>query len=345
MKLGRRFAQGVMGVVMVASAVVVAAPHPAQAAGVLDRRTLLESALTRQAVFQATESALKLTDEAVLAELIKDKTLKEVIEANKGNVADVEKTADQLLQSKVSALETATLITSADSKVFNDKIDERVKNLIEKDRELATATLRNRLIEQALLAATEDATKLSESDMFTRLAKGNSYAKIIADANTKVKLADVEKSALTDFTNSVDSLVKAGYLTKVLAERVESGKAVELGLMLRENMVSHDYLRRDVMTQRALINATATATKLADKDIRAKLVEGKTFADIWKTAKVTASDVLTAAEKSMTDEVKTLLDTKVIDQIEADFLTAHLTTRLTYISNSPLYASALHLSK
>ncbi len=312
-------------------AVTLIAPGVAGAQQILNSDTYIPADIARQSLFQSAADALGISEDDLLAQLTGDKTLQDVINAHGGNVAAIEQQAQQVEKDKVGALVSSGLL----DKTQGDKILAGASQALDygmtKDRTLAAAELQDRLSRQSLLQATETATNLTDTQIADLLAKGETFSQIVKDNGGNID--DVEQAAQQQFKDGVANLVKNGDLPQSQADKVNDGFDKKMDFQLRQDTTLHDRVRRDIITDHAMIDATAKSTGLTPEQVRDRLAQGKTFDEIVRNNGGNINEVQKVAGEQIRDTTQQLVKNGVIGPVQADYLTHNLDKRLDYVGH------------
>ena len=152
----------------------------------------------------------------------------------------------------------------------------------------------------------------------------------------------VQQAAQDQFNTSVQTLVANGDLSQNAADKVTKGADGRLDFQTHQDTTLHDRLRRDIITDHAMIDNTAKATGLTADQVRAQLAAGKTFDQIASANGVKIADIQKDAATQIRKDTQALVTAGVIGPVQADYLTHNLDKRLDYVGHHKQPRHAIH---
>jgi len=208
-------------------------------------------AIVARAVLTATIDVTGISGKDLLRDLFNGQTLTAIITAKGGDVAAVKAAATTTLTIDVAAAVTNGKLTQAQADKLNATLDTLLSAALNgtfdaqfkaKARQLASGAVRLAAKMQAaltLLAATADATGVSQRDMLKDLRAGKSFADI-ARANNADPAAIVNTAA-AKLTAYVNARVKNGKIKQEVADQVLATLNADLtALMNKPNPLANE---------------------------------------------------------------------------------------------------------
>jgi hypothetical protein len=187
----------------------------------------------------------------------------------------------------------------------------------------------------ALLTATEKATKLSKADIVAELGKGKTLAEVIKAHGADV--ATVESDAKTMVVANIKQAVTDGKLNQAQADRITERLDQAL-----DQLVNHQFptqkdrreQRLEAAALRILVKDTADATKISQRDLLKEIRDGKTLAQIATEHNADPKQIVSTAVTQATDGINKLVKAGKLKEDQAKTLITNLPDALTKLMNT-----------
>lgn len=277
-----------------------------------------------QAAIQATLKATKLTEAELLQEVFSGKTLAQVITDKGADVEAVKAEAKTAVSAKITDALSKGTLTQTQADQFNRQLDNALNRLFGgRDAPLQLARTAARVMvdmARRVLQFTAEATKLTQAEVLRELASGKTPAALITEKGAKVE--DVAKAIKDDATKAIEEAVTGGRITRQQADQLLAGLDAQINTALnspfqpaaRAGNVPNPALRLlEGQTTTVLIAETAKQTDLSQRDLLARLREGKSLREIATEAKADPEKIIAEAQKTLETRIDLLARTNRIN--------------------------------
>lgn len=332
-----------LAVTLVVGLFAVPTPGYAQGGGGRDR---LANALrfVRDVTLQATADATSLTIEQVRAELANGKTIEALVTEKGGDLnkvkADIRTKATEAIN---QAVKDGTLRRPIADRMI-DGLDAAIDRLVTTNWQAAGARLVGAGEYLALLEATQQVTGLTLREIREQISvDGATLATVITAAGKTVD--EVKAEAIRIITAQLETWVANGRLQQAQADKILADLDTTLDTLLNtppgqlvrgraDNATNRLTARIRALAVSELLEQTARAANMTQRELLAELRAGKTLADVATANNTDPAAIVKATVGQFTTQITQQVTNGRLTQAQADEILAGIEQELTDLMNA-----------